>query len=325
MAFHSVRFPVDISNGSSGGPTFLTNVAELKSGAEQRTARWGSERRAYDAAYGVKSEDSLRDLEAFFLARKGRLHSFLYWDPRDYTTAADATVTDAGTITPTDVRIGTGNATGGLKTFQLVKVYTDSGGVEHTRNITKPIEATVRVAVDGSEGDATALGWTVDDATGIVTFTSAPANGAIVTAGFQFDVHARFGADKFDVRVVGHDNFEVSGSVPIVEVTEDTILDEDMLPGRGSTITMSADTALSPTHGKVVRVDATAPGLALSLPETTAYGEGGGPYWILINVGANDFDCTYAGSTVFTVVVGDQAAVLLGTDGAGNLTWIGGL
>ena len=50
----------------------------------------------------------------------------------------------------------------------------------------------VRVAVGGVEQFS---GWSVDAATGIVTFSSPPAMGAAVTAGFKFDVPVRFDSD----------------------------------------------------------------------------------------------------------------------------------
>src|SRR3546814_8349306 len=60
----------------------------------------------------------------------------------------------------------------------------------------KPGAGTVRVALSGDEQ---MTGWTVDAATGIVTFDAAPANGVAVTAGFLFDVPVRFRDDKLAV------------------------------------------------------------------------------------------------------------------------------
>lgn len=39
----------------------------------------------------------------------------------------------------------------------------------------------------------------LDQTTGIVTFTTAPENGAIITANFKFDVPVRFDTDMMDV------------------------------------------------------------------------------------------------------------------------------
>ena len=64
-AFHEVRFPVDISLGSSGGPERSTEIVTLGSGHEQRNQRWSLSRRKFDAGYGVKGLDALHDVIAF--------------------------------------------------------------------------------------------------------------------------------------------------------------------------------------------------------------------------------------------------------------------
>jgi uncharacterized protein (TIGR02217 family) len=82
------------------------------------------------------------------------------------------------------------------------------------RTINKPVAGTVLVAVGGV---AQSSGWSVDTTTGIVTFTTAPANGAAVTAGFEFDVPVRFDSDLMDVTL----DIERLGSItsiPIVEI-----------------------------------------------------------------------------------------------------------
>ena len=80
-AFHEVRFPVDISLGSSGGPERSTEIVTLGSGHEQRNQRWSLSRRKFDAGYGVKGLDALHDVIAFFEARRGPLFGFRFRDP----------------------------------------------------------------------------------------------------------------------------------------------------------------------------------------------------------------------------------------------------
>jgi uncharacterized protein (TIGR02217 family) len=72
--------------------------------------------------------------------------------------------------------------------------------------------STVKVAVNGVTQNS---GWTIDTTTGIITFTSAPASGA-VTAGYEFDVPVRFGADKLSISV---DAFE-AGSISAIDIQE---------------------------------------------------------------------------------------------------------
>ena len=92
---------------------------------------------------------------------------------------------------------GLGVGDGSTKTFQLVKYY-PSGGVVETRAIAKPVTGTVKLYRDGVEATS---GWTVDTATGIVTFATPPAAGVQVTADFAFDVPVRFDRDQMEVTI----------------------------------------------------------------------------------------------------------------------------
>jgi len=196
MAFHDVRFPTDISYGSIGGPEFSTDVVQLGSGHEQRNQNWTYARERWNVAYGVKSQDDLDTLREFFYARCGRMHGFRFKNHDDYSATGE--------------QIGEGD--GSTKTFQLVKTYT-SGATTHTRLILKPIETTVAVYIDSV---AQGSGWTVDDSTGIVTFTVAPGSGEIITADFEFDIPVRFDADYLPVAL---ETYQARGAdVPVVEL-----------------------------------------------------------------------------------------------------------
>ena len=206
MAFHDVRFPDNISRGARGGPERRTQVVELSSGDEERNASWANSRRRYDVAYGIRCADDLAAVVAFFEARNGRLFGFRFKDWADYKSSLPSQA-----ITATDQQIGTANSV--LKTFQLVKRYT-SGAQSWTRSIAKPVAGTVRVALGTVEQLS---GWTLDATTGVVTFTSAPANGVIVRAGFEFDVPARFDSDSIDV-TLDVERLGSITSIPLVEI-----------------------------------------------------------------------------------------------------------
>ena len=206
MAFNEVRFPDDISRGARGGPERRTQIVELASGDEERNASWANSRRRYDAAYGIRRVDDLAAVVAFFEARNGRLHGFRWKDWADYKSCLPS-----GAPAATDQAIGTGD--GATTTFQLVKSYV-SGAQTWTRAITKPVVGTVLVAIDGVEQTT---GWSVDTTTGVVSFNTAPANGAAITAGFEFDVPVRFDTDTLDVTL----DIERLGSItsiPLIEV-----------------------------------------------------------------------------------------------------------
>ena len=204
MAFHAVRFPLDVALGARGGPERRTDVVTLASGAEERNGRWRHSRRRYNAGYGVKSRADMQAVLAFFEERRGRLHGFLWRDGLDYSSG--------GTVPAmSDQRIGTGD--GSRTSFQLSKTYGASFD-PYLRPITRPVAGSVRVAVAGSE---LLSGWTVDVATGIIGFSAAPANGAAVTAGFLFDVPVRFDTDRLDIELTSFDAAEAP-SIPLVEI-----------------------------------------------------------------------------------------------------------
>jgi uncharacterized protein (TIGR02217 family) len=69
--FHEVRFPLDVSLGSRGGPVRRTDVVSLASGREHRNSRWAHSRRRYDAGLGVRTVDALHAVIALFRGAPG--------------------------------------------------------------------------------------------------------------------------------------------------------------------------------------------------------------------------------------------------------------
>lgn len=181
------HFPEDVSRGSRGGPSYLTDVVRLAGGAEARNSRWTYPLHDYDAAFGVRKQVQLETLVAFFHVMAGRTHGFRFKDWGDYTSGSVTTAVSA-----TDQVLGTGD--GATVAFQLVKRYT-VGSMTRVRKISKPVAGTTVVALDGVPQ---ASGWSVDTTAGLVTFTAAPGVGVSVSAGFEFDVPCRFGADRFE-------------------------------------------------------------------------------------------------------------------------------
>ena len=200
------RFPECISEGSSGGPRWATQIAVSASGWEKRGSRWKDALHEYNAAFGVRHMSDMEDLKNFFLAVRGPAYGFRYKDWADYKSSS---VGDLPASTDQDQMVGDGVIT----VFQLVKNY--EAGFAYTRDISKPVAGTVRVAVDASplvEG----VGFTVDSTTGMVTLTAAPAEGAVVTAGFEFDVPCRFVSDMLSTNLVLYQNG--SASVAVMEI-----------------------------------------------------------------------------------------------------------
>ena len=201
MAFHEVRLPARLAFGSTGGVERRTEITTLGSGFERRATPWAEGRRRYLIGAGLRSLDDMAALTAFFEARRGRLYGFRFRDFADFKSCAPGEA-----VTATDQRIGTG---GGLRrSFGLTKAYGD-----HARRISKPVEGSVRVAVNGVETTA----FVLDHLTGDVTLATPPAPGAVVTAGFVFDTPVRFDADLIEVTL---ESFGAGRMVamPLIEV-----------------------------------------------------------------------------------------------------------
>jgi uncharacterized protein (TIGR02217 family) len=210
MAFHNIRFPVDLSFGSLGGPERRTEIVALANGHEERNTPWAQARRRYDAGLGLRALDDVERLIAFFEARQGMLHAFRWKDWADFrSTLASAE------IRPIDQLLGAGD--GATRAFQLAKTYR-SGGFEARRVITKPVPGSVRLAIGGIE-QKEGLAWDLEPLSGVVTFRAAPGPGAEVTAGFEFDVPVRFDTDLIQVSVASFKAGDVP-RVPVVEVRE---------------------------------------------------------------------------------------------------------
>lgn len=201
MAFHEVRLPARLAFGSTGGVERRTEITTLGSGFERRSTPWAEGRRRYLIGAGLRSLDDMAALTAFFEARRGRLYAFRFRDFADFKSCAPGEA-----VTATDQRIGTGD--GVRRTFSLCKAYGD-----HERRIYKPVEGSVRVGVNGVETGA----FVLDHLSGEVTLTTPPTSGAVVTAGFVFDVPVRFDADRIEVTL---ESFGAGRMVamPLIEV-----------------------------------------------------------------------------------------------------------
>jgi len=79
------------------------------------------------------------------------------------------------------------------------------------------VAGTVRVAVDGVE--LSPSGFSSDPVTGIVMFFEEyiPPSGALVQAGFEFDVPVRFDTDRIDVNLEAFRAGRIP-AIPLVEI-----------------------------------------------------------------------------------------------------------
>jgi len=206
QAFDNARYPLAPGRDAGVSPEFSTSIALTASGHERRGSHWSDARLRYDVGPGIRSEAELGVLLEFFRARRGAAQGFLLADPFDFSSRLMT-----GTPTMLDQPIGTGD--GLTATFQLAKSY-GSGPDPQVRPITRPRAGSISVSIDG----VLAAGWTLAGG-GQIVFAQAPAVGAIVRAGFLFDVPVRFAEDRLDITAVNFAAGEAP-SVPLIEIRE---------------------------------------------------------------------------------------------------------
>lgn len=196
--FIESRMPLPMSLRSSGGPQWNTSIVRVDSGYEQRNEPWAEDLGSWDVGSFVTTHAEMATLLDFFNGVQGRLHTWRFQDPKDYSAVNQ------------DLGVGDGVRT----MYQLQKSYGPGG---YTKVVRKPVAGTVRVTVAGvlqGEGAAYTLNYT----TGLVTFLAGhlPTTGQAVTWTGEFDKPARFDIDQLTLTY--SDLVYATVSVPVVEV-----------------------------------------------------------------------------------------------------------
>lgn len=203
--FQDVLFPKQLAYGFAGGPEWRVDIAQLASGHEVPNLSWSHSRRRYTSEISRRPAAEIREILAFFEARRGPFYAFAWPDHLDFSSAAPEL--DQNVIAPTDQLLGLGDGT--KTTFDLIKTYGGSAPVPYQRRIYLPIVSTLRAAIAGVE---TAV--TVSRVAGTITFASPPAPGDAVTAGYHFNVPVRFGGESFEATLIDYAN----GAAPLTAI-----------------------------------------------------------------------------------------------------------
>lgn len=228
VAFHEVRFPTDISYGSTFGPEFSTDVVTMKNGSEQRNINWSQTRCSGNAVHNIRTEDQFQRLLAFFRNRKGKAYGFRFKDHSDYRGMFEY--------------IGWGN--GATTAFQLYRNYEDVVmNIADVRKISKPVQGTVHIYFlqysdtshvpwqdQANIRTAWAIGlpptaeqigtWRCDYTSGKITFNAPPPNMCAIISSFEFDVPVRFDTDKMPTSMEALQKYGWS-DIPIIELKLD--------------------------------------------------------------------------------------------------------
>jgi uncharacterized protein (TIGR02217 family) len=207
--FIDTHLNVDVEQGATGGPSFLTTVMALSGGQEKRNIEWQFPRQEWDISFGIQTAADFQSVRDMFYNTFGRAIGFRFKDWTDYTIG-DPVDYVAASSQP----IGT--FVSGNKIFQIYKTYT-IGSYSMIRKITRPVQGTLKVYIDNILKTET-TDYTVDYTTGIITFV-ATHDTHTASVSLEYDVPVRFDSDLFKMKVTWVDAMELP-SIAIIELKE---------------------------------------------------------------------------------------------------------
>ncbi|MEM7756557.1 MAG: DUF2460 domain-containing protein [Cyanobacteria bacterium P01_A01_bin.40] len=184
--FADERLELGYDYGVVGGPEFKTEVIEVADGREQRNilrhlplGRWQLGQRSIAESEICKLQE-VSYLKKFHEDRKGAKQGFRFKDWSDYRAVGQL------------IAIGNGVTT----QWQMRKSYHAGSAITY-RPIQRTVEGTVDIYVDGVNV-AVDLNhqWEMNHDTGILSHPTPLADGAILTANFEFDVPVWFESDQ---------------------------------------------------------------------------------------------------------------------------------
>ena len=204
-----VRLSRDIENGATARPRYATDVVTTEGGWEFRNERWEYPLFEFDFSLApgdqftpdndIDPNQALGEFVDLWHAAGGRANTFLFRHWADYRAREQ------------EIGIGDGTTT----QFQLYRNYV-AGAVTRQRKITRPVLGSVVLYSEG-----VAVAGSVDVSTGIVTYTSAPIDSALLTADFDFDLPVRFANDELEIVALMTD-LDQPIDIELVEVRERT-------------------------------------------------------------------------------------------------------
>ncbi|QRM23515.1 DUF2460 domain-containing protein [Burkholderia pseudomallei] len=187
--------------GTTGGPTFSTQVNQGRSGYEQRNANWTYSLSEYELGERPLLQPEVDALNALVRVFQGKLVGFRFKDWTDYR------------VTPQQGQLQL--VPGTTNQYSLWKQYTTPGGNSTLRLIKKPVANTVKLFDGGAQQTA----FTVNsDGTVTVNWT---VQSGLSWSG-QFDVPVRLDVDKLKIGFkAGNPDQQASfylHSLPLVEI-----------------------------------------------------------------------------------------------------------
>jgi uncharacterized protein (TIGR02217 family) len=204
--YPSAVFPIE-PTAMHVRPRWQSTDIRTKSGARQTNAEWSDQLRLYNITPGIRTLSDFNAVLRHHNAMRGMVHAFPLTDRTLYkVSVAEAFGTGDGSTTAFQLKIDEGNAAN-----------------SYIREIYKPKSGTLAIYKNALLQTVTTH-YTVDYATGIVTFTSAPANGLSLTWTGEFYIPVHYLTDEIDASLfvwVDGGKQLVSGQDIILEETRD--------------------------------------------------------------------------------------------------------
>lgn len=190
IGFHEIRFPEDVSWGSSGGPVYKTQVFTSHRGYEKRNIDWSQPMMEFNVAYGVRRDEQIERVIAFFNARQGKLFGFRYKNWCNYA------------IKNGPIAVGDGES----RRLPLYKFYGFVGS-RHYKRLYKIVRGSVSGVIAGSEPVVEGTDFQIDYDSGEIVFNDPLGYGVTVTAvNLEFDEPVRFDEDNIENVIEAYNN-----------------------------------------------------------------------------------------------------------------------
>jgi uncharacterized protein (TIGR02217 family) len=193
--FINIRFPVDISYGSSGGPEYNTDLIITTTGYEHRYDQWSKPRLRFNVAGGIKNRSQIAELLSFFHLCKGRFYGFKYKDWSDFRLQKEP-------LKPL-----------GNNAYRIVKNYNFQDKLINVREITQPVVETIKL-YDGLK-QLNIEEFKFDANKSVIILDQHTTNDIKITC--DFDIPARFDVDYLPITLESYNSFFMP-EIPIIEI-----------------------------------------------------------------------------------------------------------
>lgn len=244
MAFLEIEFPRKLALQAVGGPGYFTTINPGFSGYEQRNQNWQNARAQYAVSFEHRTVPEWQALESLYHAARGMANGWRLFDPGDYSALGQFIAEGDGVTTQFQLQLTYAFPISQYEQIRLIQKPITSKVITYQGN---SLPDTVNVYLNGSPqthnvGYVTGGGvqFTLDETTGIITFTTAPGDDVIITADFQYHIPVRFDLQSTNSQTVSttegplQKTYETSPNAPggvLVSISGLTLVEIRIQPG----------------------------------------------------------------------------------------------